>query len=94
MQGVFNPNILIYHPSNSAEGLHFSAFHLYGTSNTIIMNIIICGVYSRVALNRVNTAIRIINCHMLKQIAQHGNKLKQIQNGWKIHMDPEWIRNG
>ena len=27
MQGVFNPNILIYHPLNSAEGLHFSAFH-------------------------------------------------------------------
>ena len=27
MQGVFNPNILIYHPPNSAEGLHFSAFH-------------------------------------------------------------------
>ena len=30
MQGVFNPNILIYHPPNSAEGLHFSAFHYYG----------------------------------------------------------------
>ena len=29
MQGVFNPNILIYHPPNSAEGLHFSAFHYY-----------------------------------------------------------------
>ena len=29
MQGVFNPNILIYHPPNSAEGLHFSAFHVY-----------------------------------------------------------------
>ena len=31
MQGVFNPNILIYHPPNSAkfhEGLHFSAFHI------------------------------------------------------------------
>ena len=28
MQGVFNPNILIYHPPNCAEGLHFSAFHL------------------------------------------------------------------
>ena len=27
MQGVFNPNILIYHPPNSAEGLLFSAFH-------------------------------------------------------------------
>ena len=27
MQGVFNPNILIYHPPNSTEGLHFSAFH-------------------------------------------------------------------
>ena len=27
MQGVFNPNILIYHPPNSAEGLHLSAFH-------------------------------------------------------------------
>ena len=27
MQGVFNPNILIYHPPNFAEGLHFSAFH-------------------------------------------------------------------
>ena len=27
MQGVFNPNILIYHPPNSAEGFHFSAFH-------------------------------------------------------------------
>ena len=30
MQGVFNPNILIYHPPNSAEGLHFSAFHYLG----------------------------------------------------------------
>ena len=30
MQGVFNPNILIYHPPNSTEGLHFSAFHYYG----------------------------------------------------------------
>ena len=29
MQGVFNPNILIYHPPNSTEGLHFSAFHYY-----------------------------------------------------------------
>ena len=28
MQGVFNPNIPIYHPPNFAEGLHFSAFHL------------------------------------------------------------------
>ena len=27
MQGVFNPNILIYHQPNSAKGLHFSAFH-------------------------------------------------------------------
>ena len=27
MQSVFNPNILIYHPPNSAEGVHFSAFH-------------------------------------------------------------------
>ena len=27
MLGVFNPNILIYHPPNSAEGLHFSTFH-------------------------------------------------------------------
>ena len=31
MQGVFNPNILIYHPPNSAEGLHFSAFHYVRT---------------------------------------------------------------
>ena len=30
MQGVFNPNILIYHLPNSAEGLHFSAFHITG----------------------------------------------------------------
>ena len=29
MQGVFNPNILRYHPPNSAEGLHFSAFHWF-----------------------------------------------------------------
>ena len=40
MQGVFNPNILIYHPPNSTEGLHFSAFSLlYGrvclSANTI-----------------------------------------------------------
>ena len=27
MQGVFNPNIPIYHLQNSAEGLYFSAFH-------------------------------------------------------------------
>ena len=27
MQGVFNPNILVYHLPNSAEGVHFSAFH-------------------------------------------------------------------
>ena len=27
--GVFNPNIPIYHLPNSAEGLHFSAFHYY-----------------------------------------------------------------
>ena len=38
--------------------------------------------------------IRIINCHALKQIAQHGNKLKRIQNGWKIRTDLERIRNG
>ena len=30
MQVVFNPNIPIYHPPNSAEGLHFSAFHYIG----------------------------------------------------------------
>ena len=29
MQGVFNPNILIYHPPNSTEGLHFSAVHYF-----------------------------------------------------------------
>ena len=29
-EGVFNPNIPIYHPPNSAEGLHFSAFHYDG----------------------------------------------------------------
>ena len=28
-KGVFNPNIPIF-PPNSAEGLHFSAFHYYG----------------------------------------------------------------
>ena len=28
MQGVFNPNITIFVP-DSAEGLHFSAFHNY-----------------------------------------------------------------
>ena len=28
-KGVFNPNILIYHPPNSTEGLHFSAFHYF-----------------------------------------------------------------
>ena len=40
--------------------------------------------------------IRIINCHMLKQIAQHGtgNKLIQILNGLKICTDLERIRNG
>ena len=38
--------------------------------------------------------IRIINCHALKQIAQHGNKLKRIQNGRKIRTDHERIRNG
>ena len=27
-KGVFNPNISIF-PPNSAEGLHFSAFHCY-----------------------------------------------------------------
>ena len=31
--------------------------------------------------------IRIINCHVLKQIAQHGNKLKRIQNGQKVRTD-------
>ena len=29
MQGVFNPNIVMYYPPNSAEGLHFSAFHCF-----------------------------------------------------------------
>ena len=37
MQGVFNPNILIYHPPNSAEGLHFSAFHYFMTDDTDII---------------------------------------------------------
>ena len=34
--------------------------------------------------------IRIINCHALKQIAQHGNKLKRME----IRTDLERIRNG
>ena len=34
------------------------------------------------------------NCHMLKQIAQHGNKLKLIQNRRKIRTDLRRIRNG
>ena len=29
MQGVFNPNILIYHPPNSTEGLHFSFYSFF-----------------------------------------------------------------
>ena len=33
MQGVFNPNILIYHLPNSAEGLHFSAFRYLRAHN-------------------------------------------------------------
>ena len=40
MQGVFNPNILIYHPPNSAEGLHFSAFHIYKYQGFYGVNII------------------------------------------------------
>ena len=48
MQGVFNPNILIYHPPNSAEGLHFSAFH-YNRDFCIIKKIlrIICTMKDR-----------------------------------------------
>ena len=38
MQGVFNPNILIYHPPNSTEGLHFSAFHYIGDMHTKKVN--------------------------------------------------------
>ena len=38
--------------------------------------------------------IRIINCHALKQIAQHGIKLKRIQHGRKIRTEHERIRNG
>ena len=41
-----------------------------------------------------HSLIRIVNCHALKQIAQHGNKLKRIQNGRKICTDLERIRNG
>ena len=32
----FNPNIPLYHPPNSAEGLHFSAFHSRSNNNDSI----------------------------------------------------------
>ena len=35
MQGVFNPNILIYHPPNSAEGLHLSAIHFISNNSQV-----------------------------------------------------------
>ena len=38
MQGVFNPNIPIYHPPNSGEGLHFSAFHFKNVFSVLIKN--------------------------------------------------------
>ena len=34
-KGVFNPNIPIF-PPNSAEGLHFSAFHSYRSSSSAV----------------------------------------------------------
>ena len=39
------------------RGFALQCFHLYGTSNTIIMNIIICSVYSRAAFNSLNVAL-------------------------------------
>ena len=42
MQGVFNPNIPIYHPPISAEGLHFSAFHY---CSIVMCTIWLCMVY-------------------------------------------------
>ena len=39
MKGVFKPNIPIF-PPNSAEGLHFSAFHFI--RNCVLIMVIIC----------------------------------------------------
>ena len=46
--------------------------------------------YERVGRNRRK---KRKDNHVLKQIAQHRNELKQIQNGRKICIDLKWIRN-
>ena len=43
-KGVFNPNIPIF-PPNSAEGLHFSAFHFF-LVRVMIFNLNVTGVFA------------------------------------------------
>ena len=56
MQGVFNPNILIYNPPNSAEGLHFSAFHLICTNSVSFSR-----VFSEFSLSKESVPVRTAN---------------------------------
>ena len=46
MQGVFNPNIVIYHLPNSAKGLHFSAFHFLRKYDMVFCKIIVIAFFT------------------------------------------------
>ena len=72
-KGVFNPNIPIF-ASNSAEGLHFSAFHfilffnlislvMHYSSSLQTMHAVIIEKYNHciVQLAHINTACAVIN---------------------------------
>ena len=74
MKVVFNPNIPIF-PPNSAEGLHFSAFHYYCTNLlllfiylfVIIIIIIISDFYILLSLDIFHSLIIIFLCFSISR---------------------------
>ena len=65
MQGVFNPNIPLF-AQNSAEDLHFSAFHFLCTTAITLLQ------YSNTCSNR-----RIVICECIKQIYKFNSVVYQ-----------------
>ena len=82
MQGVFNPNIPIYHPPNSAGGLHFSAFH-YASRAISIRDPYICAAHESLPTNQSHAVFhRPVVCMCIENIA-FKNSLKAYFNGKK-----------
>ena len=86
MQCVFNPNILIYHPPNSAEGLHFSAFHY---------NYIYRHTDKHTSCNpRCACAPRVDNATLLSMlIIMKSTKVQTLGGIWRMVYWNIWIEN-